>query len=103
MSAQGYFADSGHEVINQGIVFLCQRSPKKDNFTQPLSFKEILGELEISKDDYYRSLSISEDEDIELNLKRGTDSCFVKNYFDVDLNLGRQIWTYDLFLISIRL
>lgn len=68
-----------------------------------MSFKETLGELEISKDGYYRSLSISEDEDVELNLKRGPDSCFVKNYFDVDLKLGRQIWTYGLFLISIRL
>ena len=26
-----------------------------DNFTQPMSVKEILAELEVSKDDYYRS------------------------------------------------
>ena len=32
--------------------------PYKDNFTQPLNIKEILDELEISKDDYYRALSI---------------------------------------------
>ena len=30
--------------------------PTKDNFIEPLSFKEILDELEISKDDYYRAL-----------------------------------------------
>ena len=42
----------------------------KDNFTQPLSVKEILDELEISKDDYYRSLSISKDEDLEQHLKK---------------------------------
>ena len=30
--------------------------PIKDNFTQPLSIKEVLDELEISKDDYYRAL-----------------------------------------------
>ena len=42
----------------------------KDNFTQPLSVKEILDELEISNDDYYRSLSISKDEDLEQHLKK---------------------------------
>ena len=33
--------------------------PTKDNFTQPMSSKEILFESEISKDNYYRVLSIS--------------------------------------------
>ena len=42
----------------------------KDDFTQPLSIKEILDELKISKDDDYRVLSISKDEDLELHLKR---------------------------------
>ena len=59
--------------------------PTKENFTQPLSVKEILDELEISKDDYYRDLSISKDEYLELHLKREPNSCFVNNYFDVDL------------------
>ena len=36
--------------------------PTKDKFTQPLSIKEILDELGISKDDYYTALSISEDQ-----------------------------------------
>ena len=42
--------------------------PSKDNFTQPLSVKEILDELEISQDDYQRAFSISKDEDLELQL-----------------------------------
>ena len=42
----------------------------KDNFTKSLSVKKILHELEVSRDDYYRALSISKDEDLELNLKR---------------------------------
>ena len=50
--------------------------PTKDNFTQPLSVKEILDELEISKDDYYRALSISKDEDLELHLKKEPNSLF---------------------------
>ena len=59
----------------------------KDNFTQPLRRKEILDELQISNDDYYRALSISRDEDLELHLKREPNSCFVNNYFDVGLKV----------------
>ena len=59
--------------------------PTKDNFTQPLSVKEILDELEISKDDYHRAFSILKDDDLELHLKREPNSCFVNNYFDVGL------------------
>ena len=55
--------------------------PTKDNFTQPLSISEFLEELEISKDDYYRALSISKDEHVQLHLKRQPNSCFVNNYF----------------------
>ena len=44
--------------------------PTKDNFTTPLSVKKVLRELEVSRDDYYRALSISKDEDLKLNLKR---------------------------------
>ena len=44
--------------------------PNKDNFTDPVNVKEILDELQISKNDYYRALSISKDEDLELHLKR---------------------------------
>ena len=43
--------------------------PSKDNFSQPLSTKGILDELEILKSDYYGTLSILKDEDLELNLK----------------------------------
>ena len=59
--------------------------PTKDNFTQPLSVKEIIDELEISKDDYNRALSISKDEDVELHLKTEPNSCFVNTNFDVTL------------------
>ena len=59
--------------------------PTKENFTQPLSVKEVLEELEISKNDYYRDFSILKDEDLQLHLKRQTDSCFVNNYVNVTL------------------
>ena len=77
--------------------------PTKDNFTQPLSVKEILDELEISKDDYYRALSISNDEVLEMYLKKEPNSCFVKNYLDFGLKIGREIWTFSLILMSIKL
>ena len=59
------------EILRSRITLLCQVKsynnnniypakvnvidPTKDYFTQPLSVKEILDELEISKDDYYRA------------------------------------------------
>ena len=61
-----------------------------------VSVKEILGELEFSKDDYHIALPISKDEDLELHLKRQPNSSyFVDNYFDVGLkawqaNMDRQ-------------
>ena len=38
-----------------------------------------------TKEDYYRALSISKNDDLELHLKRQTNSCFVNKYFDVGL------------------
>ena len=59
--------------------------PNKDNLTQTLSIKEILDELKIFKDDYYRALSILNDEDLELHLKMQPNSCFVNKYSDIGL------------------
>ena len=65
---------------------LVSQYPAKVNVKEnPLSVKEILDELEISNDDYYRSLSISKDEDLEQHLKKKLNFCFVINYFDVAL------------------
>ena len=44
--------------------------PTKDNFSQPLSVKQILDEVEISADGCYRALPISKNEDLKLHLKR---------------------------------
>ena len=45
------------------------KGPTKDSFIQSMSIKGIIDELEISKDDYYRVLPISKDEDLKLHLK----------------------------------
>lgn len=37
--------------------------------------------LEILKAEYYAALSISEENDFQLHLKRPPNSCFVNNYF----------------------
>ena len=50
--------------------------PTKDNFTQLMSIKEIIDELKIYKDDYYKALSISK-EDLKLDLKRQPNSCWL--------------------------
>ena len=50
--------------------------PTKDHFTQLMSIKEIIDELKISKDDYYKALSISK-EDLKLDLKRQPNSCWL--------------------------
>ena len=39
----------------------------------------------MSKEDYYRTFSVSKNEDLELHLKRESNFCFVNNYFDVGL------------------
>ena len=73
--------------------------PSKDNFTRPLSVKEILEELEISKDNYYRALSIQK----RKILKRETNSYIVKNYYDVRLKAWQaDMVIYSPFLICIR-
>ena len=45
------------------------------------SIDEILGLLEISKVEYEAALSIYEEKDFQLHLKRPPNSCFVNNYF----------------------
>ena len=57
------------------------------NDSQPLNVREILDQLKMFKGDYCRALSISEDEDLELCLKKKPNSCSVNYFFDVDLKV----------------
>ena len=60
-----YFSKRFHVMVHwrkQNIMLYVFR------VSHPLSIKEILNELEISKDNYHRALSMSED--LELYLKR---------------------------------
>ena len=60
-------------------------NPLNDNFEEVPNIEEILQELQISEDDYYKALSISTDSDFQIHLKRPPNSCFVNNYFDEGL------------------
>ena len=55
--------------------------PNRENYQAPLTITEILLKLSISSEEYYRALSISEDNDYELHLIRPPNSFFVNNYF----------------------
>ena len=56
--------------------------PSKENYQPPLTVKEILLKLSIFNEEYYRALSISEDNDYELYLIRPPNSCFVNNSYN---------------------
>ena len=56
----------------------------------------------VSKDDCYRALPISKDEELELHLKREPNSCVVNNYFDVSLKAWQVIMEKKPVLMIIR-
>ena len=66
--------------------------PEKENFEEPESIETILESLEITPQEYYTALSISDDYDFQLHLRRPTNSCFVNNYF-VD---GLKAWEANM-------
>ena len=77
--------------------------PTKDSFILPLSVKETLDELEISKDDYYRDFSISKVENLELHLNRKPSFYFFfNNYFNVGLKAWKANKNIQPLLMSVR-
>ena len=49
--------------------------PSESDYVKPLNIPDILNELNITEDQYYKAFV--------LHLQRPTDSCFVNNYFTV--------------------
>ena len=68
----------------------------KGNITPPLSVKKIWHDLKISKDDYYRVLSIWKGENFELHFKSQSNSSFVNIYFDV----GFKAWQANMDILG---
>ena len=60
-------------------------NPYNEHFEELSSIKEILQELDISEEDYYKALAVSDDSDFQIHSKRPPNSCFVNNYFDEGL------------------
>ena len=55
--------------------------PGKQNFSAVPSILEILSELQITSQDYYDTLSISNDSDFQKHLKCQPSVCFINKYF----------------------
>ena len=53
----------------------------KDDYEQIKFIDEILDDLDIIKSEYENALTISDDDDFQIHLRRLPDSCFVNNYF----------------------
>ncbi|XP_066912801.1 uncharacterized protein [Clytia hemisphaerica] len=67
-------------------------NPDAENFSPVPTIDEILNELDIPKNDYEYALSVSEDDDFHLYLKRDSNACFVNNYFTE----GLKAWQANL-------
>ena len=52
-----------------------------ENYEATKSTDEIFDFLNIKKEDYYKALSVSDDDDFQIHLRRTPNSCFVNNYF----------------------
>ena len=57
--------------------------PSKDTYQKDSSMNDVLLEFQLTKKEYYWTLSISSDNDFKLHLKRDTNSCFINNYNSV--------------------
>uniref|UniRef100_A0A7M5V9S6 ATP-dependent DNA helicase n=2 Tax=Clytia hemisphaerica TaxID=252671 RepID=A0A7M5V9S6_9CNID len=67
-------------------------NPDEENYNPVPSIDEVLAQLDIPKSDYEYALSVSEDEDFHIYLKRDTNACFVNNYFTE----GLKAWQANL-------
>ena len=54
--------------------------PSKDTYQKDLSVNGILLGLQLTKREYYWTISISSENNFKLHLKRDTNSCFINNY-----------------------
>lgn len=65
-----------------------------------MSIPEIFEELQIADDCYYKALSISKDDGLELHVKKKLNSCFVSNYFDDGLKVCQANMVIQLVFID---
>jgi len=59
--------------------------PDEPNYNRPETIEEILENLDITKEEYEKALSISPDSGFQIHFRRLPNSCFINNYFAEDL------------------
>ena len=58
---------------------------RKLSYVEPKSIRDILSQLDLIEEQYYKAMSISSDQDFEIYYRRPRNSCFVNSYFEDDL------------------
>ena len=64
----------------------------KENYENVPNIPDIVKELNITEDQYYDALSISNDSDFQIHLKRQPNACFINNFFEEDF----QAWQVNI-------
>ena len=61
----------------------------KDNYEKVPNIPDILKQLSLTEDQYYDALSISNDFDFQIHLKRQSNVCFINTFFKRVCKHGR--------------
>ena len=67
-------------------------NPLKENYEKVQNIPNILQELNLTEDQCYDALSISNDSDFQIHLKRQPNACFINNF----LEEGLQAWQANI-------
>ena len=67
-------------------------NPTKDDFEKVPKISEILAGLNVTETEYYSALSILNDSDFQIHLKRQSNTCFINNSFSE----GLQAWQANI-------
>ena len=67
-------------------------NPLKENYEKVPNIANILKELNLTEDQCYDALSISNDSDFQIHLKRQPNACFINNFFEE----GLQAWQANI-------
>ena len=73
---------------------------KKEYVVQPLSIPENLVQLQ-TRNDFYRALFISKDDDFKLHQEKKPNSCFLNKHLNDGFNTGQAYCIGTLNLLSI--
>ena len=76
LSAVKHYIDENLDPRKRNIL-----NPLKENFEKLPSIPDILAELNISEEEYYNALSISNGSDFQIHIQRAPNACFVNNFF----------------------